>query len=314
MKTLTMFGKKIFMLALFAGTMCQPILATSAAPQVNVTTQESTTAVQQQIEVEQLNVLPDAETKKRFACPVHLCDISYSQQRSLISHIIRQHCTRDKKTNDPTIKKRKRTEPYTCNYCKKTITFPTCFDHFATISNCPFLQKEWLEDEMLKVSAADNANAHASEYLTMEKRDEPAVMADVDKENDDNTGINLDDLIEKASQSGLPNNPPLKYEKIPQRMIAMDCDDEKETSSTPYYKPFTCPAAQCNMRGSSVNGLLYHILSIHCKNVDRNGGILDGSFTCNRCGANVNKSTCCTHLATKCPVPTTSKSMETSDE
>jgi hypothetical protein len=41
MKTLTMFGKKIFTLALFAGAMYQPVLATSAAPHVSATTAAS---------------------------------------------------------------------------------------------------------------------------------------------------------------------------------------------------------------------------------------------------------------------------------
>jgi hypothetical protein len=180
--------------------------------------------------------------------------------------------------------------------------------------------------------------------------------AEEDLDENDN-GINLDDAIEvathKAQQRGLTGNPPLVCKRIPQRMAAIENKDEKKTASAKDDKPFACPAAQCDMHCFSADGLLFHMMSVHCSKAvdptpariitikigdlvcrcnakkddrvcricrctdhhmsyaaagmqppppyDEKVSDLDGPFTCDYCGANVNKYTCYMHLAADCP-------------
>jgi len=155
---------------------------------------------------------------------------------------------------------------------------------FATHTEATMLDVQ-ASDASKKPAAQENDNQEqamvdstkARLYLAIEQEHEHAVdnaIADMEKyeeNNNDDTGIDLDDLIEtasnKAKQRILTGNPSLICEQIPQQMIAVDNKAEKGTSSSKEDKPFVCPADQCNMHCFSADGLVFHMLSIHCKKV-----------------------------------------------
>jgi hypothetical protein len=336
MKTLTTFGKNFFTLALFAGAMCQPSLATSAAPHHHYIHQDPFDLFFDFADDQtMLNALASAQ--QQTATQPSLATSAAPHQ-----HYIHQ---------DPF-------EP-----------LPLDFADDQTMLNASASAQQQTATQL---TMEDHTERDTMEdYIEMEGRAEPDVRAEVDNKDaksgfwylnqpDGDANYELDTKLfgKDLKVFSAENNP---YSNGTSSTKICKPSDFKTYERCEAYGSYGCPAPQCSERCSSRDNLLLHILSTHCRQAempktttttiragdlicncigrnprdqickicrgtehykewselgiqqpqqrDEKNCFLDGFFRCKSCGLNVSKYTCEQHMATDCPILNAPKSM-----